>query len=82
MKKLQRMMTSAFVIGFISVLFYSFGLLSREWYGTGLYAYESSLLLVWIIIMFGTAFYYGLVMVILYPDEVRKSIASKKRHHF
>ncbi len=82
MKKLQKMMQSAFTIGFIAALVYTFGLLSWEWYGTGLYAHESNLLLVWIIIMFGTAFYYGIMMVILYPDQVKKNITARKWHHF
>ena len=82
MKKLLQVMVSTFMVGFIATLFYTFGLLSWDWYGIGLYSYESNLLLAWILIMFGTSFYYGLLIAILYPDEVKKRLASRKWHHF
>lgn len=71
-------MASTFMVGFIATLFYTFGLLSWEWYGTGLYSFEADLLLVWIVIMFGTSCYYGVMIAILYPEELRKKLASRK----
>lgn len=75
-------MASTFTIGFLATLLYTFGNLAWDRYGIGLYQYESNLLLAWIIIMFGTAFYYGVVFAVLYPEELKKRLSGGKWHHF
>lgn len=82
MNRLHKVMMSTATIGFIALLFYTFGLLSWGWFGIGLYSFESDLLLAWIGVMFGTSIYYGITMAILYPEEVKKRWMGRKWHHF
>ncbi len=81
MKKLQKVMASTFIVGTLATLLYTLGLLSWEYYGIGLYWYEAALLVGWMLIMYGTSLYYGILIAVLYPEELKKKFAARKFHH-
>jgi hypothetical protein len=82
MKKLRYVTATTFSLGLLGLLFFSFGQLAWNIYGIGLYQNESMLLLGWIGLMFGTAFYYGVINAILYPESFKKRRESGKWDQF
>jgi hypothetical protein len=82
MKKLHIVTGTTFILGLFGLLFFTFGQLTRYWYGVGLYQNESLLLLAWIMLMFGTAFYYSILNAVLYPQDMKKKWEKSARDEF
>lgn len=82
MKKIRYITATTFCLGLLWLLFLTFGELAWNFYGVGLYPYEASLLIAWVMLMFGTAFYYGLMGCILYPEQARRRREKGKRDEF
>jgi hypothetical protein len=82
MRKLRLVTAVTFTLGLIGLLFLTFGQLAWNFYGIGLYPNEASLLIAWIMLMFGTAFYYGIMNAILYTDAVKKRWEKGRRDEF
>lgn len=82
MKKLRYVTATTFSLGLIGLLFLTFGQLAWNFYGIGLYPNEASLLTAWIMLMFGTAFYYGLMNAILYTDAIKRRWEKGKWDEF
>lgn len=82
MKKMMVVCATTFTLGLLGLLFFTFGQISWNIYGIGFYENESLLLLAWIMLMFGTAFYYGLMNAILYTDAIKRRWEKGKWDEF
>lgn len=82
MKKLRYVTAATFSLGLLGLILFTFGQISWNIYGIGFYQNESMLLLAWIMLMFGTAGYYGVMSAVLYPAAVKKRREGGKWDEF